>query len=63
MLFCKSGGFTLYAIRDGMAELQDRQILIFDATAPVDGDYRQRQDLQWMPSSPPANMRRVSRTV
>ena len=60
VLFCKSGGFTLYAIRDGMAELQDRQILIFDATAPVDGDYRQRQDLQWMPSSPPANMGMVT---
>ena len=56
VLFCKIGGFTLYAIRDRMAELQDRQILIFDATAPVDGDYQQRQDLQWMPSSPPANM-------
>ena len=60
VLFCKSGGFTLYAIRDGMAELQDRQILIFDATAPVDGDYQQRQDLQWMPSSPPANMGMVT---
>ena len=60
MLFCKSGGFTLYAIRDGMEELQDRQILIFDATAPVDGDYQQRQDLQWMPSSPPANMGMVT---
>ena len=60
VLFCKSGGFTLYAIRDGMEELQDRQILIFDATAPVDGDYQQRQDLQWMPSSPPANMGMVT---
>lgn len=60
VLFCKSGGFTLYAIRDGMAELQDRQVLIFDATAPVDGDYQQRQDLQWIPPSPPANMGMVT---
>lgn len=60
VLFCKSGGFTLYAIRDGVAELQDRQILVFDATAPVDGDYQQRQDLQWMPSSSPANIGMVT---
>lgn len=60
VLFCKLGGFTLYSICDGMAELQDRQVMIFDATSPVDGDYQQRQDLQWMPSSPPANMEKVT---
>lgn len=60
VLFCKSGGFALYAIRDGMAELQDRQVLIFDATAPVDGDYQKRQDLQWLEPSPPGNMGMVT---
>ena len=60
VLFCKLGGFTLYAIRDGMTELQGRQVMIFDATSPVDGDYQLRQDIHWMPPSPPANMGMVT---
>lgn len=60
VLFCKSGGFTLYATQDGMTELQDRQVMIFDATSPLDGDYQLRRDLYWMPPSPPANMATVT---
>lgn len=54
-LFCRSSGFHVTAARDGMAELLGAQVLIFDATAPVDGDYSFATQLTILQSPPPIN--------
>lgn len=41
-LLCKACVLHVITVQDGKQELRGRQTLIFDATAPADGDY-QRQ--------------------
>ena len=48
-LFCKVCGFHVITVQDGMKELRKWQTLIFDATAPVDGDYQRQTSMQMLP--------------
>ena len=60
ILCCSTGGFRIYGIRDGMSGLESTQVMIFDATAEVDGDYQGRKDLRFLASSPTRSMKRVT---
>ena len=59
-LFCKACGFHVITVQDGMQELRGRQTLIFDATAPVDGDYQRQTSMQMLPSQALRNTQQVT---
>lgn len=59
-LFCKACGFHVTVAGDGMAPLRERQVLIFDATAQADGDYRRQTGLEILPAPPPRGTERVT---
>ena len=52
VLCCTTGGFHMFGLRDGMAELTNSQVMIFDATAEIDADYRNSPGLQFLKSTP-----------
>lgn len=58
-LFCKEGGFRIFTSADGMACLEGHRVLVFDATAEVDGDYQYQPWLQMLSPSPPREMGQV----
>lgn len=58
-LFSKICGFQLSTSTDGMACLDQHQVLIFDATAEVDGDYRHHPSLRFLDPAPPRTMDHV----
>ena len=49
----------MYGIKDGTAELANSQVIIFDATAETDADYRNRPGLQFLKSTPALHMEQV----
>lgn len=58
-LFSKICGFQLSSSADGMACLDQHQVLIFDATAEVDGDYCHHPSLRFLNPAPPRAMDHV----
>ena len=58
-LFCKVCGFHVITVGDGMQELRGWQTLIFDATAPVDGDYQRQTSMQMLPVQALRNTQKV----
>ena len=59
-LFCKVCGFHVITVGDGMQELRKWQTLIFDATAPVDGDYQRQTFMQMLPVQALCNTQSVT---
>lgn len=59
-LFCKAGNFHLSFSTDGMSALTGHQVLIFDATAELDGDYLHQSRLQFLSPSPPRDMHNLT---
>ena len=59
-LFCRTGSFRISCVKDGLACLEDHQVLIFDATAEVDGDYCHNSRLKFLRTPKPPDMRRVT---
>lgn len=50
-LFSKSGGFKILYAKQPTLQFGQAQTIIFDATAEVDGDYQQLQNVNWLSSS------------
>lgn len=59
-LFCKTNGFSIYAVDRPQLHYGDSQTLLFDATAEVDGDYCHLQNVRRLPSSKLRHMDRLT---
>lgn len=59
-LFCRTGSFRISCVGDGLACLKDHQVLIFDATAEVDGDYCHNSRLKFLLTPGTPDMRQVT---
>ena len=59
-VFCKSNGFAIFDIKPAQYRFENHLTVVFDATAEVDADYKQAQNVRFLPCPSALDMRHVT---